>query len=382
MSVNSKGVDLDVQSLPLPSYYIEQMRKTKQNPRYHGEGNVLNHTLLVLDQFNSLKQQYSLSTEDQEVLYWAALLHDIGKPRVTQWIEDRWSAAGHERAGVPIARDILLQQSQITARQRRRILDLVRWHHLPLRLGLRAAPFTAYHHIAVKTDIQLLGLFSMMDLQGRICENRSQIADITYHFNEVIVPYMIDYWGTFDQLQRAFSRISGAAKNCVWYALKVENFDLIRSIIYDHSFEQPWSNTCYITIGAPKSGKYTYVKAALPESIIPEILYVQCITESDCRTLENFLHTGMTTGKPIIITGTNIDEQKRQGLIDKIREYDLEIHYLFFERQLSELLRDNRLSDSPLEEQVLRHAHGQLQFPHPWEAHNTSIISHPFMQTR
>jgi len=380
MSVNSKSVDTEVQSLPLPSYYIELMRKTEQNPRYHGEGNVLNHTLLVLDQFNYLIQQHPLSSEDQEVLYWAALLHDIGKPKVTRWAKDRWSAAGHERAGVPIARDILLQQPQITARQRRRILDLVRWHQLPLRLGLRAAPFTAYHHIAIRTDIKLLGLFSMMDLQGRICENKSQIADITSHFNEVIVPYMIDYWGTFDQLQRTFSRLGGAAKNCIWYALKVENFDLIRSIIYDHSFDQPWSNTCYITIGAPKSGKSSYIKATLPDSIIPEMPYVQYCTAYDCQTLQNLLHTGMAEEKPIIIPGANIDAQNRQNLIDKIREYDLEIHYLFFERQLSELLRDNRLSDNPLEEQILRNAHDQLQFPHPWEAHSTSIISRSVMQ--
>ena len=140
MSANSI-VETESTALPIPSVYLELMRNTQQNPRYHAEGNVLNHTLLVLGEFYDLVASVPLSESDREVLYWAALLHDIGKPAVTYWDGKTWRAAGHEKAGVPLARNILMQQESISARQRNRILDLVRWHHLPLRMGPKKCCF-------------------------------------------------------------------------------------------------------------------------------------------------------------------------------------------------------------------------------------------------
>ena len=58
----------------------------------------------------------------RDVLYAAALLHDIG--RATQYE----SGTPHEQAGVPIAREIL-QQSAFTAEEQRAILECVRNHH-------------------------------------------------------------------------------------------------------------------------------------------------------------------------------------------------------------------------------------------------------------
>ena len=69
-------------TLPLSDAHIKQLKATEQNPKYHAEGNVYNHTLLVLEQFYQYAESYPLSEEEKIILYWAAVLHDIGKTKV------------------------------------------------------------------------------------------------------------------------------------------------------------------------------------------------------------------------------------------------------------------------------------------------------------
>ncbi|MEM7039885.1 MAG: HD domain-containing protein [Bacteroidota bacterium] len=119
-------------NLPLPSHLLEQLSQTEQNPRFHAEGSVLAHTEMVLEKFHELKGEFSLSESEQKVLYWASIVHDLGKIPNTVNVAGRWKAPGHERAGVPLARNILLAQPDISTAERHQILDLVRWHGVPL----------------------------------------------------------------------------------------------------------------------------------------------------------------------------------------------------------------------------------------------------------
>lgn len=70
-----------------------------QNPVYHPEGDVFEHTLLVLDCAARLREraQWPLG------LMLSALFHDLGKTVATQSGEDgRITAYGHERLGLPV----------------------------------------------------------------------------------------------------------------------------------------------------------------------------------------------------------------------------------------------------------------------------------------
>lgn len=176
------------EKLPIPGDLIARMKATKQNPRYHAEGNVYNHTLLVLEMFRAHAHEFELSKADHEVLFWAAVLHDSGKPEVTRWDHGRWVAKGHEAAGVPIARNILLQHPEVSTEQREKILDLVRWHFVPLRWGLKNKPVEDYRQLAEHTDLRLLGIFGYFDILGRLCEQKQTVLAIVKHFNKFIVP--------------------------------------------------------------------------------------------------------------------------------------------------------------------------------------------------
>ncbi len=79
----------------------EALIGVEQNPVYHPEGDVWNHTMQVLDQAAALRDEAS------ESLWFllSALCHDMGKAITTTFDEERIHAYGHDREGVkPVQR--------------------------------------------------------------------------------------------------------------------------------------------------------------------------------------------------------------------------------------------------------------------------------------
>ncbi len=75
---------------------VARMKGVPQPPEFHPEGDVWTHTLLVLDSLGPCTP----------ALGWAALLHDVGKPKTIQFA-DRIRFHGHAEMGAAMARDIL-----------------------------------------------------------------------------------------------------------------------------------------------------------------------------------------------------------------------------------------------------------------------------------
>ena len=82
---------------------ILALRGVEQDPRFHPEGDVWVHTMQVLDRAAELREK----TSAPYAFMLLALLHDIGKPAVTQIIDGRIHAYGHESAGLEAAEAFL-----------------------------------------------------------------------------------------------------------------------------------------------------------------------------------------------------------------------------------------------------------------------------------
>lgn len=90
---------------------IMRLKDTPQDPRWHPEGDVEEHTSQVMRKAIDIAERDGLDPEQRGHLIMSALLHDIAKPQTTETRvingQERITAIGHEAAGVPIAEDIL-----------------------------------------------------------------------------------------------------------------------------------------------------------------------------------------------------------------------------------------------------------------------------------
>ncbi|MBE5794395.1 MAG: tRNA nucleotidyltransferase [Clostridiales bacterium] len=71
----------------------------EQEPRFHPEGDVYTHTMMVLDQAATLRDQ----AIHPRGLMLSALCHDFGKPETTKEIDGRIRSFGHEQVGCPLS---------------------------------------------------------------------------------------------------------------------------------------------------------------------------------------------------------------------------------------------------------------------------------------
>lgn len=75
---------------------VDDMVGVNQPPQYHPEGDVFEHTCLMLDGLKS----------PSEVLAWSVLLHDVGKPPTYREASDRIRFHNHNRVGAKITERI------------------------------------------------------------------------------------------------------------------------------------------------------------------------------------------------------------------------------------------------------------------------------------
>lgn len=77
---------------------IEKLKYIEQNPVYHKEGNVYNHTMLVLDKASFYKEKVN----NKLFFMYSALCHDLGKINSTQIIDGKIHSYKHELTGIEV----------------------------------------------------------------------------------------------------------------------------------------------------------------------------------------------------------------------------------------------------------------------------------------
>lgn len=356
-------------SLPLPTTCINQMKRTMQNPSYHAEGDVYTHTLMVLENVLKLDESWGLTEKEREILYWTALLHDIGKPKTTKWENGRYHSHGHEAAGVPIARNILLQRPELSAEQRKVILDLIRWHSIPLQYGIRKNPVSDYIPIALQVDLRLLGIFAYCDLTGRICKNQQQVWDLTAHFKEKILPEVIARIGTFSSLQERYQEADLLHKNSLWQASQFRDSRLLEKLLSESVMETGNShktNTCIIPVGAFAASMQSYLDAHYSEAVRIQV------GKKDRPQLHHAIFKRITPEEVLLFEGDFTDEALRRELIDILRMEQMEVKILYFEDQLEDLLAG--ITD-PIKYTDIRARYARQGQIHPWEAHEIEFVN-------
>lgn len=162
-----------------------RLKQTYQDPTFHREGNVWEHTKLVCeclvddDEFRKLKER------QQQEVFLAALFHDVGKIYTTKLVNGEWTSPNHSIVGARIVREFLWREYCISGLKdlqnfRETVCLLVRYHMIAPHLlesdnsEYKLIKTSANGELAPDFTIKLLMILSKADANGRISENKSK----------------------------------------------------------------------------------------------------------------------------------------------------------------------------------------------------------------
>jgi len=145
---------------------LEALIGVEQEKRWHPEGDVWVHTMMVIDAMAKLKT--GEEKRDLMLLY-AALCHDFGKPATTEMIAGRIRSLGHEEAGIAPTQRFM---SRLSNEQDfiDKILPLVAQHLKPSQLYHDRASKAAVRRLSTKVNIKDLVIVAKADFLGRTTE--------------------------------------------------------------------------------------------------------------------------------------------------------------------------------------------------------------------
>ncbi len=135
------------------------LEKTEQPKDHHSEGNVLNHTFLVLKNMNS---------KEDLAIYWAAFFHDWAKPNTKIFKDGRWHYPTHDEEVLILLKPVL-KKLKFPKGLSEKILWLLEHKQIfesfeEIKLSKRLAYFD-------HPEFENLWKLEMADLKGCISEN-------------------------------------------------------------------------------------------------------------------------------------------------------------------------------------------------------------------
>lgn len=166
-----------------PFRMLAELNETEQSPKHHPEGNAWIHTLMVVDEAAKCKEQSS----DAHAFMWAALLHDIGKPKTTRVKKDRITSYEHEKVGADLSKEFLI----VFTTDRpfiNKVTALVRWH-MQILFVVNDLPFKEVEAMKLEAveagigikDVALLGWCDRMGRKNSSEEKEKEVIEEFYH---------------------------------------------------------------------------------------------------------------------------------------------------------------------------------------------------------
>ncbi|WP_217618665.1 AAA family ATPase [Achromobacter sp. GbtcB20] len=344
---------------------LELAKTTPQDPRYHGEGDVWTHTQMVVDALLALPQYQAASRADQEIVFLAALLHDVAKHSTT--VVDPVTGAigqpGHSRKGAIDAR-IALWDAGVPFAVREAICRLIATHQVPFFAleGSRRgrSPEFIVRELSWQVSLPLLAMLAEADMRGRLCADAGRVLDNIALFCEL----------ARDEQCFGQPRVFADAHTAVSYFRGAD-------VHPDYAlFQEPGSRVIVMS-GLPASGKNTWVAAHHPD--LPVVSFDDAREELGLRHGKNegmVAHLAVDRAKallrartPFVWNATNLSELMRKKTLDLLYAYQADVELVYLEKPRAELLRRNARRDTSLSNKTLTGMLHRWDLPLPTEAH-------------
>lgn len=159
-----------------PFSLLGDLQKVEQPPKFHPEGNVWEHTMLVVD----LAAEGRYISENPRVFMWAALLHDLGKAQTTKVRQGKITAYDHDKYGAKLTADFLKEftddEEFIT-----QVSQMVRWH-MQILYANKKLPYANIDKMLTEVPLGEIALLSLCDRLGRgnmnVITQQAELANV------------------------------------------------------------------------------------------------------------------------------------------------------------------------------------------------------------
>lgn len=163
----------------MPFNILYKLKEVEQSPKYHPEGNVWNHTMMVVDEAAKVK----LKSKNLKVFMWAALLHDIGKQSTTKIRNGRITSYDHDKVGEKLAKEFLLHFTDDN-NFIDEVCGLVRYH-MHILYVVNKLPYKDMKGMRENTDVNEVALIGLCDRMGRLGSDISDEVKTIKRFLEM-----------------------------------------------------------------------------------------------------------------------------------------------------------------------------------------------------
>lgn len=144
-----------------PFSMIGDLKEVPQNPKYHPEGDVFIHTMMVIDEGAKNREK----SKNKRAFMWALLLHDIGKKPTTKNRKGKLTSYNHDSVGQKMTREFLnyFNEDEEFINE---VCGLVRWHMQSLFVN-KSLPFQDIKGMLKEVDKNEIVLVALSDRLGR-----------------------------------------------------------------------------------------------------------------------------------------------------------------------------------------------------------------------
>lgn len=345
--------------------FLQAMVGVPQDPEHHAEGDVAIHTRMVVEALLALPAYQALPATERAILFAAAVLHDVAKPRCTVFEDDgRIRAPYHAPKGALMARTILWRMG-VPFALREQVVALVQHHQVPFYAIDREDPRRTALTVAETVRCRLLGILAEADARGRICREPQRILDQVTLFGELCGEH-----GVLDAPHR--------------FASDHSRFLYYRTPGRDPDYAAHDDTRCEVIVmsGLPGSGKSHYIEQRLghlPQVSLDEIREELEIDATDAqggvaKRARELAREHLRAGAPFVFNATCLSRKLRGQTIDLIASYNGRARVVYVEVPSEVQARQNRERQGRVPAAAIERMLDRWQVPDRTEAHAVDYV--------
>lgn len=344
---------------------LEELKNTRQDSYYHGEGDVWTHTKLVCSALKELKEYKENTEYNKNIMYFSALLHDIGKFSCTKLENGKITSIGHSVRGSVDAR-ILLWKYNFPFEMRESIVNIIANHQVPFFIMNNDNYKYKTFKLSYETELDLLINVAKADMMGRIYENKQNCLNDIEIFRQ-----FCEEMNCLNNPKKFFDDIT-----------KCEYFRSDGSIDGDFKFYKKLGSDVVVLSGLPAVGKDFYINSYYKNLEVVSFddakeIFGVAGNKNPGQAVSYVINKAkelLRNKEPFVWNATNINPQLRKKCLDLLFNYDASVSIKYLEEKYETIMsrnakRNNTLTNKKIDDMLFK-----WSVPKKYEANNVEYI--------